>query len=286
MALAAIQCATDRVTSPTRAPNQQAPAGSRTAVLIGAGDIGMCGSAAVAATGRLIESSAGDVFLAGDMAYRQGTAADFRECFEPYWGHARDRWHAVPGNHEYESPGAAPYFEYFGLAAGMPGLGYHRFVLGEWLVMMLNSEIPAGIGSPQYEFARVLLESRSFRCQMAIWHRPLVSSGPSGGTTAMRDLWQLLDSRHVDVIVNGHEHLYERFSRQDADGRASENGIRQFIVGTGGADLYAFARLALNSGARISNHGVLRFTLNPGSYDWQFLQVDGGVGDSGFTACH
>jgi 3',5'-cyclic AMP phosphodiesterase CpdA len=262
------------------------PTGSRTAVLIGAGDIGQCGTPAPAATGRLVRETAGDVFLAGDIAYPQGTAANLRDCFEPFWGHARDRWHAVPGNHDYESPGAAPYYEYFGLAGGVPGFGYHRFVLGEWLVIMVNSEIPAGIGSPQYDFVRDVLEGRPFRCQLVVWHRPLFSSGPNGPTPAMRDLWRLLDQHEVEVVVSGHDHLYERFSRQDADGRLDENGIRQFIVGTGGADLYGFARQAPNSGARISAHGILRFTLRPDAYDWEFLQVSGGIGDSGVTACH
>jgi hypothetical protein len=102
----------------------------------------------------------------------------------------------------------------------------------------------------------------------------------------MRDLWQLLDGHEVDVVVSGHEHLYERFSRQDADGRADDNGIRQFIVGTGGAELYNSVSLAPNSGARISDYGVLRLTLSPDSYEWQFLLARGGIGDSGFTPCH
>jgi acid phosphatase type 7 len=284
LTLLATGCGSDSPTEPTsRLSFVPSP---RTVALVGAGDIGQCGSPGAAATGRLIESIPGEVFLAGDVAYPAGRAADFRDCFDPYWGHARARWHATPGNHEYESAGAQPYFDYFGLAAGPPGLGYHRFIAGEWLVMMLNSEIPSGVGSPQYEYVRQLLESRSFRCQIAIWHRPLFSSGPNGPNLVMRDLWQLLDSHEVEVVVAAHEHHYERFARQDADGRPNETGIRQFTVGTGGAELYQFVRQSPGSEARLSEFGVVRFTLAPTSYDWQFLRVGGGVGDSGFSPCH
>jgi hypothetical protein len=102
----------------------------------------------------------------------------------------------------------------------------------------------------------------------------------------MRDLWKLLDDHEVDVIVNGHEHFYERFSRQDADGRIDENGVREFIVGTGGAPLYSFVRQAPNSSARISTHGIVRFTLRPDGYEWEFLEITGSSGDSGSTPCH
>jgi hypothetical protein len=234
----------------------------------------------------MISATLGDVFLAGDLAYPQGSAASFRDCFEPVWGHARDRWHPVPGNHEYESPNAAPYFQYFGPAAGPPGLGYYRLMLGEWLVLMLNSEAPASAGSMQYEFVREQLQARPTRCQMAIWHRPLFSSGQNGPWPAMRDMWRLLDSNEVDVVVSGHEHSYERFSRQDADGRLDENGIRQFTVGTGGAALYPFLQVAPNSGARISVHGIIRFALRPDSYDWEFVDTTNTIADNGFTACH
>jgi Calcineurin-like phosphoesterase len=286
LAVVASSCGKGSPTSPTPPNGGEPPPGSRTAVLIGAGDIGLCGSPAVAATGQLIQNTLGDVFLAGDIAYPQGTTADFNNCFRPFWGHASDRWHPVPGNHEYESPGAAPYFQFFGAAAGPPGLGYYRFVLGEWLILMLNSENDTRPGSAQYEFVRQALQDRPARCQMAIWHRPVFTSGPNGPHGVMRDLFKLLDDQDVDVVVNGHEHFYERFSRQDADGRPDANGIRQFIVGTGGAQLYDFVRVAPNSSVRLSTHGVIRFTLRPDSYEWEFLEITGTLADNGFTPCH
>jgi hypothetical protein len=286
LAVLATQCGKGSPTSPTPPGGGEPPLGSRTAVLVGAGDIGLCGSPAVAATGQLIQNTLGDVFLAGDIAYPHGSTANFIECFRPFWGHAADRWHPVPGNHEYESPNAAAYFQFFGSAAGPPGSGYYRLVLGEWLILMLNSEIDARPGSAQYEFVRQILQERRARCQMAIWHRPVFTSGPNGPYLVMRDLFKLLDDNDVDVVVNAHEHFYERFSRQDGDGRPDEQGVRQFIVGTGGAQLYDFVRVAPNSTVRISTHGIMRFTLRPDSYDWEFLEASGGtLADNGTTPC-
>ena len=286
LAIVASECGKGSPTSPTPGLLGEPPMGSRTAVLIGAGDLGICGEPGPANVGRLLQATLGDVFLAGDIAYPNGNAANFRDCFDPHFAHARERWHPVPGNHEYESLNAAPYFQYFGAAAGPPAIGFYRFVAGEWLILMLNSEIASGPGSPQYEFVRESLESRPFRCQMAIWHRPLFTSGPNGPWPQMRPLWELLDDHDVDVVVNGHEHFYERFSRQDADGRLDENGVREFIVGTGGAPLYAFVRQTPNSSARIANHGIMRFTLRPDAYEWEFLEVSGSLGDNGSTLCH
>jgi hypothetical protein len=273
-------------TSPTPPRVGDPPPGFRTAILVGAGDIGLCGSRGAIATGRLVEAMLGEVFLVGDIAYPNGSLGAFRQCFEPVWGHTRDRWHPVPGNHEYESADAVPYFQFFGDVAGPPGLGYYRFLAGEWLILMLNSNIDVGRNSPQYRYVRESLQAGTFRCQMAMWHHPLFSSGPNGNTVKMRDIFQLLYENGVDVVVNSHDHVYERFSRQDADGRLDERGIRQFIVGTGGADLSPFVRTSPNSGQRISAFGVMRFTLRPDSYDWEFLETTGSLGDNGTTACH
>ena len=258
-----------------------------TVTMLGTGDIGMCGSPGVAETARLVAGLGGDVLLAGDIAYFQGTEANFRECFDPFWGQFRSRWHPVPGNHEYESPGAAPYFAYFGAAAGPSGLGYYALTAGDWLILMLNSNIPATRGSPQWEFARAELERQMTPCTMAVWHHPLFSSGPSGGTAAMRDMWALLEASHAEVILNGHDHLYERFARQTSTGAADPvNGIRQFTVGTGGAELYSFIRTAANSEERISmKFGIVRFVLRPAQVEWEFLGVDGSIGDRGLDTC-
>lgn len=257
-----------------------------TVTMLAAGDIGQCGRAEVGLVARLVAGLTGDLLLAGDLAYFQGTAANFRDCFNPTWGDFRPRWHPVPGNHEYESPDAAPYFEYFADAAGPTGLGYYSFHAGAWLVLMLNSNTPATRGSPQWEFARRALEAQRTPCTMAVWHHPLFSSGPNGNNGQMRDMWALLEANDAEVVVAGHDHLYERFARQTSSGVADPvNGIRQFTVGTGGAELYNFVRATRNSEERILRYGVARFTLRPAQLDWEFLGVDGNVRDRGLDTC-
>lgn len=259
----------------------------QTVTLLAAGDIGQCGRPEVAQTARLVQGLEGDVILAGDLAYFQGTAVEFRDCFNPFWGQFRPRWHPVPGNHEYESPGAAPYFAYFGEAAGPSGLGYYSFTAGAWLVLMLNSNVPATRGSAQWEFVRGEVEHQRTPCTMAVWHHPLFTSGPGGNNTFMRDMWALLEANRAEIVINGHDHLYERFARQTSDGRADPvNGIRQLTVGTGGAELYNIVRTAPNSEERIvGRHGVARLTLRPAQVDWEFLGIDGTVSDRGLDTC-
>lgn len=257
-----------------------------TVTMLGVGDIGQCGRPEVAQTARLVAGLDGDLLLAGDIAYFQGTTANFRDCFDPFWGQFRSRWHPVPGNHEYESAGAAPYFAYFGEAAGPAGLGYYSFRAGDWLILMLNSNVPATSGSPQWNFVRDELQRQTTPCTMAVWHHPLFSSGPNGPTGSMRDMWALLETSRVEVVLNGHDHLYERFARQRSDGSADPvNGIRQFTAGTGGAQLSNFVRVAPNSEERIMKYGVVRFTLRPAQIDWEFLGIDGSLADKGLDTC-
>ena len=262
------------------------PTSGLTAVMLGVGDIGMCDQPGVALTARLVAALDGDLLLAGDIAYPQGTAANFRDCFNPEWGRFRGRWHPVPGNHEYESAGAGPYFDYFRGAAGDDRTGYYAFMAGDWLILMLNSNVPAGRGSAQWEFVRQQLESQRTPCTMAVWHHPLFSSGPNSNNAFMRDMWSLLEAARVEVVLNGHDHLYERFGRQLASGTADPvNGIRQFTAGTGGAELYNFVRAAPNSESRLMRFGVVRFVLKPAQVEWSFLGVDGSVADPGLDTC-
>jgi len=262
------------------------PSTGLTAVVLGVGDIGMCNRPAVGQTARLVAGLDGQLLLAGDLAYFQGTAANFRDCFNPEWGRFRDRWRAVPGNHEYESPAAGPYFDYFGDAAGTDRTGYYAFTAGDWLILMLNSNIPAGRGSAQWEFARQQLDGQRTPCTMAVWHHPQFSSGPNGNSAVMRDIWSLLEAARAEIVLTGHDHLYERFARQLANGTADPvNGIRQFTAGTGGAELYNFVRAAPNSESRIMQYGVVRFTLRPAQVEWAFHGIDGSVNDTGLDTC-
>lgn len=264
-------------------------AGPQTVDVIAVGDIGMCGRPEVAQTARLVSTMEGELLLAGDLAYPQGSAANYRDCFHPSWGGFRSRWHPVPGNHEYDSPGAQPYFSYFGEAAGTDSSGYYAFTAGEWLILMLNSNVahvPANRGSAQYEFVRAQLQAQRTPCTLAVWHHPLFTSGPNGGTPAMSDMWSLLEANRVEVIVNGHDHLYERFGRQTAGAQPDVvNGIRQFTVGTGGAELYNFVRTAQNSEARHMRNGVLKLTLRPALVEWAFHTTDGAILDPGLDTC-
>ncbi|HEY9464725.1 MAG TPA: metallophosphoesterase [Vicinamibacterales bacterium] len=240
------------------------------------------------ATAALLDSIGGYVFTLGDNAYFRGAREEFRNCYDNTWGRHKGRTFPVPGNHEYMSAGALPYFEYFGdVASGTTGEGYYSFPVGEWHAIALNSNIPVGAGSGQAAWLRNDLMTNRARCTIAYWHHPLFTSGPDGDTQAMRDLWRILYEFNADIIVNAHEHMYERFAPQDPDGRTdSARGIRQFIAGTGGAFLYQPAALHANSEVRISSFGVLKLTLSSDRYQWEFVPVSGGAVDGGVGSCH
>lgn len=255
-------------------------------VFVGAGDIAVCGSAGTEATARLLDGIGGTVFTAGDNAYLQGTAQQFRDCYDPTWGRQKFRTRPTPGNHEYVSPGAAPYYEYFGSLAGPSGVGYYSFDVGAWHAISLNSNVAVSQFSAQGEWLRADLAASQSKCSIAIWHHPLFTSGPEGAHPEMREFWRMLYSAGVDIIVNGHDHLYERFAPQDPDGFPDPvRGTRQFTVGTGGAPLYDLVRIAANSEVRIKTFGVLKLTLSAEAYQWEFIAVSG-AGDFGTGSCH
>lgn len=255
-------------------------------VLVGAGDIGWCGPNGPEVTAQLLDGIEGTVFTAGDNAYPLGRREDFTNCYAPSWGRHKGRTRPSPGNHDYESPGAAPYFEYFGENAGPPGAGYYSFTLATWRVVSLNSNQPMSAGSPQEAWLRADLAANSARCTVAYFHHPLFSSGRHGSDSRSMDVWRTLYSFGVDVVINGHDHLYERFGPQTPFGVPdAARGIRQFTVGTGGAPLYEFPTVRPNSEVRDNgSFGVLKLTLRARDYDWQFIGA-GGVRDSGRASC-
>lgn len=266
--------------------------------LVGAGDIADCNSIRDDATATLLDSIPGVVFAAGDLAYPNGTAANFTNCYEPTWGRHKARTRPVVGNHEYDSSGtAAPYTAYFGTSVADPegnGFGYYSFELGAWHIIVLNSD--SGVTSPasgQLTWLQNDLIARTNQCVLAIWHRPLFTSGSSGGGQArIRRLWQALQNGGAEVVINGHDHLYERFALQDSLGTASPSGIREFIVGTGGGESHSqYVNNPPNVEASDQNNfsrGVLRLILYPGSYRWDFrpAQGQGTYTDSGTSSCH
>jgi len=264
------------------------------AVLVGAGDIAQCGSPGAYNTAALLDAISGDVFTAGDNAYHAGRAADFRDCYEPTWGRHKNRTHPVLGNHEYIEGPPDGYFDYFGAAAGPRGKGYYMYTVGTWRVIALNSEL---LPSPEHATTQVAandqlqwfkteLATNNVFCTIAIWHRPLYSSGKNGPTAEMRDLFKAAYDGSVDIVINGHDHNYERFAPQDADGRAdSARGVRQFVVGTGGVSPYIENSKKPNQEAFLTNWGVLKLTLSPGTYSWDFISVTG-AHDTGTGVCH
>ena len=260
-------------------------------VLVGAGDIADCHRSADARTADLIDGIAGRVFAAGDLAYPSGTARQFRDCYGPTWGRFRSRTSPAIGNHEYETAGARPYFDEFGAAAGARGKGWYAFDLGTWRIYVLNSNcgiVRCGRASAQGRWLRADLAANPRACVAAIWHHPLFSSGEHGDSVRSRRLWRPLAAAGADVVLNGHDHDYERFAPQTIDGDQSPDGMREFVVGTGGAPLRRFGHVAANSVARsAAAHGVLKLTLRSGGYAWTFVPVAGKTyADSGAAACH
>lgn len=253
------------------------------AVFVGAGDINMCGQPGSTATAELLDRIPGTVFTAGDNAYMRGTAADF-ECYNKTWGRHRRRTYATPGNHEYEMSGAAPYYDYFGERAGPFGLGYYSYEVGAWHIVSLNSNVPMNEGSAQLAWLRADLQSARVPCVAAVVHHPLISSGPNGDNPKVRDLWRALEQAGAELVISGHDHMYERHARIDFEGRPSQRGLRLFTVGTGGATLYHSSTLRPTTEAKVVSWGVVKFTLLPTSYRWEFHTPDG-VMDSGLDLC-
>jgi hypothetical protein len=266
----------------------EAPAPGILETLVGAGDIAKCGDDGDEATARLLDSISGTVFTAGDNAYSNGSAGEFADCYDPSWGRHKSRTRPSPGNHDYRTPGAAGYFAYFGANAGDPNRGYYSYELGVWHVLALNSNIDMSPHSPQLEWLTADLSASSMLCTVAYWHHPRFSSGTHGNDPSVADLWEVLYAAGVDVIINGHDHDYERFAPQTPAGDLDRSrGIRQFVVGTGGASLRDFDAIASHSEVRISRaFGVLKLTLRATAYEWEFVTDDGQVGDMGGSLCH
>ena len=268
------------------------------AVLLAAGDIAYCpGTAATsgaAATAEVLRRVPGVPALTlGDNAYFSGTPAEFASCFAPTWGVELPRLRPSPGNHDYgvggnESGDPSGYFAYFGRVAGATQRGYYSFDLGQWHIVSLNSNIDAAAGSTQELWLRGDLASTSRKCVLAYWHHPVFTSSPRGDNPKMLDMWRALSDYKVDIVLNGHEHNYERFAKQAATGVVATDGIRQFIVGTGGEGHTAAVALKANSEVfNALTYGALKLTLDTSAYSWDFLpEVTGVVVDSGSAACN
>jgi hypothetical protein len=244
-------------------------------------------------TSDLLIKQAGTIFTAGDNAYDNGSDQEFASCYEPTWGRVKDRTLPAPGNHEYQTANAAGYLGYFGAAAAPDGTTWYSTDLGAWHVIVLDSECAkiGGCGADTAEgrwLAADLAAHSDARCTLAIWHRPRFSSGEHGDDLTVGPFWTQLVAAHADLVINGHDHDYERFAPQNAAGiQDRTSGLREFVVGTGGAPTRTFKSVAANSEFRLTGvWGVIRLTLHPANYDWEFLPVSGDITDSGSALCH
>jgi acid phosphatase type 7 len=268
--------------------------GAQSATLVGAGDIADCRDLSGAeATAKLLDQIPGTVMAVGDLAYPDGTRENFA-CYERTWGRSKTRTRPAPGNHEFHSHAATPYFDYFGATAGDPGNGYYSYNLAAWHIIVLNSECVdvggCGADSQQGKWLRADLAAHPSSCTLAYWHKPLFSSGGAhGNDLEVIPLWQALYEAHADVVINGHDHDYERFAPQNPQGQPDrKGGIREFVVGTGGKNLRPFGPTKDNSEVRSNeSFGVLKLTLLPAAYEWFFISQEGKrFTDSGNGTCH
>ena len=299
----------DRATPPPADAPAKEVALAGAVVVIAAGDIAMCGTTGDEMTAAIVDSVLRDdsaakvenaVITMGDNAYpsgREGARNDFVRCFTPSWGSKRimEFIHPATGNHDFQTVMGPGYYEYFGDRAGPSGKGYYSFDIGKWHAISLNSEILVGPlydpvqAKAQEDWLRHDLKDHGKPCTLAYWHRPLFSSGTHGPTPEVQGLWNILYENGVDLVVNGHEHHYERFLPQTPAGiEDSVKGIEQIIAGTGGADLRGLQYpLSPNSTMQITGYfGVLKLTLGDAEYRHAFLDVDGRVWDRSGRKCH
>ena len=263
-----------------------------------AGDIAQCnlrpsGDSNANKTAQLIErqlagaGSNANVLTLGDNAYLLGTIIGYTECYEKTWGRFVDKTFAIPGNHDYENSGESNYFKYFGAKANPDGkgTGYYRIDQSGWSVFTLNSNIDASAASAQAQWLKQELATAQ-PCVAAAWHHARFTSAPDGDNTSMTALWDILDQAKADVVLAAHEHQYERFGPMTSDGTLSTTGgLRSFVVGTGGADIYAHARVRAGSEKQAVAFGVLRLSLLAGHARFRFIDVNDAVLDEGAFDC-
>jgi acid phosphatase type 7 len=277
-------------------------------VLIGVGDIAGCNGDGDAKTAAIVDSvlkadSAAKVsdavFTLGDNAYMEGTAKQFTNCFGSSWGNPKwgimKKLHPAPGNHEYLSKAANPYFAYFGDKAGAAGAGYYSYEVGTWHVIVLNGEIvtqsefSAGDRLAQENWLIKDLKDKPKPCTVAYWHEPRFSSGWHGDDQRFQRIWQILYDANVDLVLAGHDHDYERFLPQTPAGVLDTvRGIPEFVVGTGGEDLRGFGgKKVVNSDYRLEGrYGVLMLTLGAGEFRSAWVEVTGRIWDPSGGKCH
>ena len=287
VALAAAVLITTRLGAerPYRSPAPLPTFPTGATVLLAVGDVGTCNDTNDEAVAALARQLPGTIALLGDIVYPDGGLPDYLQCFDPAWGSLRARIRPAQGNHDFESARVTGYYDYFGAVAGTPGDGWYSYDLGTWHVIVLNSDCPnvggCGAGSPQLKWLQADLQAHPAACTLAYWHHPRYSSGQHGNDPRTEPIWQALAQSNADLVLSGHDHDYERLGPVD--------GIRSFVVGTGGHSLIPFTRppdkqTELRSD---SSYGLLALELGAGQYRWQFVPIPGdALSDSGTASCH
>lgn len=264
-------------------------------VIAAAGDISNTSIGGQKITADLILAGKYDAVLTmGDNQYNDGTLSAYNQYFDKTWGKFFDKIYPVPGNHEYNTSGAKGYFDYFGARAHDPKKGYYSFDLGAWHLIAINSNSECGAiacdaGSAQEKWLRADLAAHKQKCTLAYWHHPRWSSGQHGNSAEMGDLWKALYEFDADLVLNGHDHDYERFAPQNPKGEADDQrGIVELVVGTGGTGFRDMPNKAKNSVKK--NHdtfGVLELVLKADGYDFEFVGKAGSTfTDKGSGKCH
>ncbi len=272
----------DQVAANCEAVDRPAPP-VQTYVVAVAGDIAGDGSGDDETASVLDRIAPSVVLTTGDNAYPDGTLSEFRLYYAPTWGRHRLRTRPSPGNHDYHTEGASGYFTYFGTRAPAP---YYSFDLGSWHLISLNSEISMSAGSEQYKWLQGDLATSGAPCTLAFWHKPRFTSGKYEDFTFTTPVWRLLYAASAEVVLNGHDHNYQRYGLLTPDGApAPVRGIREFVVGTGGRSLYELSGDMRREAAQARVFGVIQLTLRPSGYDWRFVPVSGGYSDTGSGIC-
>jgi hypothetical protein len=252
-------------------------------VVVGAGDIARCSMSQDYLTADIIEGiPSATVITFGDNTQVSGTTQEFTDCYNPSWGTFRSRTQPSPGNHDYGTAEAAPYYAYFGVPE------YYSYDIGAWHIVSLNSQIDIGANSPQVQWLNTDLSNHNTACSLVYFHRPRFTSGTSHPSDpTLGPIWDVLYAHGVDVVLNGHVHQYERFAKQNPQGIADSSGIREFVVGTGGGgSLVGYSLIPNSQVLNNQSYGVIELTLHPNGYDWAFVPAAGYTfTDSGNDTC-
>jgi acid phosphatase type 7 len=270
--------------------------------LITAGDIAQCeklssSKSNAEKTAQLVErqlasvGSNSNVLTLGDNYYLNlGLNFGYSECYKETWGRFIQKTFVIPGNHDYENNGESVYFDNFGAKASPPGAGpvnsgYYRLEQNGWTIFTLNSNIDATAASAQGQWLKKELATAK-PCIAAAWHHPMFTSAAGGDQTKMAELFSMLDAAKADIVLQGHEHQYERFAPMTSNGvMLVGSGIRSFVVGSGGADIYGYAGVRAGSEKQISTYGVMRLTLDAGKAAWRFIDTNDQILDQGAFDC-